>query len=261
MQLKDNESKYREFLVKFTNMLLIAGRRQTPDMVTDIKLLDEEDAFAVEARLTNTVQNRLATAAGTKQVTFVVAAASRGEMEVIRATLDVYGDDWTDWRPYYPSCPDPIALRAQNVAYSQRVLSRFETIDQNLFELLEKAQAYNELVVLIVDPWVVGISEYKGILKKLDGLRYRTTAVLVPWEAAATIEAKVRDALYLCLANWVESGERSFRQDIRSMEEFEKVLGQVMIEIRSRILRRAEVARRVQEDGPRSRPILANPGS
>lgn len=261
MQLKDNESKYREFLVKFTNMLVNAGRRQAADALTGISLFDEEDAFAVEARPANTAQYRVVGATGIKRVTFVVAAASRNEMKLIRATVDVYGDDWTDWRPYYPPCPDPIALRAQNIAHGQRMFSRFETVGENLFELLEKAQEHNELVVLIVDPWVVGLSEYKRILNRLDGLRYRTTAVLVPSEAAEMIEAKVRDPLYLCLANWVESGERTFRQDIGSVEEFEKILGQVLIEIRSRILRRAEVARRVQEDGPRSRPILANPGS
>ena len=261
MQLKDNESKYREFLVKFTNMLVSAGRRQIPDPLSGISLLEEEDAFAVDVRPADTARNRFVGATGTKRVTFMVAAASCDEMEMIRATLEVYGDDWTDWRPYYPPCPDPIALRAQNVAHGQRMFSRFETVGENLFELLEKAQENNELVVLIVDPWVVGVSRYKGILKKLDGLRYRTTAVLVPWEAAERIEEKVRNALYLCLANWVESGESTFRQDIGSMEEFEKILGQVMIEIRSRILRRAEVARRVQEDGAQPRPILANPAS
>ena len=30
------------------------------------------------------------------------------------------------------------------------------------------------------------------------------------------IEAKIRDAVYLCLANWMESDERTFRQDIGS---------------------------------------------
>ena len=42
------------------------------------------------------------------------------------------------------------------------------------------------------------------------------------------------------------------------MDEFEKIPRRVMIEIRSRILRRAEVARQAQEDGPRSRAVLAN---
>ena len=259
MQLKENESKYQDFLVKFTKMLVTAGKQQPLDPLAGIDLLAEEDAFAVEARPGKPPRSRLAGAAGTKRVTFVIAAASRDEMEVVRTTLDVYGDDWTDWRPYHPLCPDPITLRAQAVAGGQRMISRFDPIGEDLFELLVRAQESNDLVVVIVDPWAVGLSEYKRILNKLDGLRYRTTAVVVPWESADAIEAKVRDALYLCLENWVESGERVFRQDICSMEEFEKILGQVIIEIRGRILRRAEVARRVQEDGPRSRPILANP--
>jgi FxsC-like protein len=137
----------------------------------------------------------------------------------------------------------------------------FDPIDEGIFQLLEKAQRRNEVVVIIVDPWAVGLDEYKRIFKKLDSLRYRTAAVVVPWESADVIEGKVRDALYLCLANWVESGKSAFRQDISSMEEFEKILGQMMVEIQNRILRWAEVHRRVQEEGPRARPILANPAS
>jgi FxsC-like protein len=259
MQLKENESKYKDFLVKFTYMLVAAGARQSLDPLAGIDLLTEVDAFAVEAKPVKTAENRFAREIGMKHVTFVVAAASRDEMEGIRATVDVYGDDWTDWRPYHPSCPDPIVLRAQGVAGAQRMIARFDPIGEELFQLLERAQERNEVVVIIVDPWAVGLDEYRRLLKKLDSLRFRTTAVVVPWEPADTIEAKVRDALYLCLANWAESGEPAFRQDIRSIEEFEKILGQVMIEIRSRILRWAEVARRVQEEGPRTRPILANP--
>jgi FxsC-like protein len=259
MQLKENESKYQDFLVKFTMMLVTAGKQQPLDPLEGIDLLTEDNAFAVEARPGKSPRSRLAGAAG-KRVTFVVAAAGRDEMEVVRTTLDVYGDDWTDWRPYHPLCSDSIWLRALDVARAQRMLPMFDSIGEKLFGLLEKAQESNELVVVIVDPWAVGLTEYKRILNKLDGLRYRTTAIVVPWESADAIEAKVRDALYLCLENWVESGERVFRQDICSMEEFEKILGQVIIEIRSRILRRAEVARRVLEGGPRSRPILANPG-
>ena len=259
MQLKDNKSKYEDFLVKFTYMLVTAGTQPSLDPLFGIDLLTEEDAFVVNARPVKEAQNRFAEAKGIKRVTFVVAAAGRDEMEGIRATVDVYGDDWADWRPYHPLCPDPIVLRAQTVAGAQRMISRFDPVDEDLFELLGKAQERNEVVVVIVDPWALGLAEYKRILKRLDGLRYRTTAVVVPWESADAIEAKVRDALYLCMANWAESDEHAFRQDIRSIEEFEKILGQVMIEIRSRILRRAEVARRVQEEGPRSRPILANP--
>lgn len=261
MQLKENESKYKDFLVKFTYMLVGAGTRQSADSLSDINLLTEEDAFAVEAAPIRTAQNQSARARDAARVTFVVAAASRGEMEGIRTTVDVYGDDWTDWRPYHPSCPDPIALRAQSVASSQHMLVGFDPIDEGIFQLLEKAQRRNEVVVIIVDPWAVGLDEYKRIFKKLDSLRYRTAAVVVPWESADVIEGKVRDALYLCLANWVESGKSAFRQDISSMEEFEKILGQMMVEIQNRILRWAEVHRRVQEEGPRARPILANPAS
>ncbi|HEX6075439.1 MAG TPA: hypothetical protein VFZ32_09270, partial [Micromonosporaceae bacterium] len=91
--------------------------------------------------------------------------------------------------------------------------------------------------------------------------RYRNTAVVVPWESADTVEANIRDRLYLCLDNWADSGEPLFRDGIYSIEEFEKILADLLIEIQNRIIKRDGAARRVQEAGPTSRPILTGPGS
>lgn len=45
-----------------------------------------------------------------------------------------------------------------------------------------------------------------------------------------------------------------------SMQDFERVLGQVLIEIQGRIMRMADVVRRVNETGPQFRPVLTGPG-
>lgn len=260
MQLKDNRDKYTDFLVRFTELVLIAGR--TPPMVVEpVDLVSLPDAFAAEPNPAGQPHRSSASRTGTKRVIFVVVATGHDRMRAIRtASLDVYGDDWEDWRPYHPGCPDPIALRAQGVAMDQRLLSWFRPADEDLFDLLDTAERRRELVVLIVDPWAVELPEYRPLLTRLNGRRYGNTAIVVPWEEAEP-DSAIRDGLYLRLENWTDTGDQMFRDDIRSMEEFESKLAQVLVDVRSRILRKAEVARRVREAGPTSRPLLTGPGS
>ncbi|MFC6080403.1 TIR-like protein FxsC [Sphaerisporangium aureirubrum] len=256
MQLRENASRYQDFLVRFTTMLMTAGAGPpAPGSVVDLEtqpdafVRDDEDAPAGGAGQVS----------GPKRVTFVVAAGSRTQMRVLRTTLDVYGDEWDEWRPYYPVCPDPIALRAQSVATAQRMFSSLQPAGERLFELLTRALTSKELVVLIVDPWAAGLEEYRRLLDRLNGLRNNNLAVVVPWDGAEAPDTTTLDALYLALANWAEAGRPGFSGDIRSMEDFEKILVQVLVEIRARIVRWDTVARRVAGT-PMARPILTGPG-
>jgi FxsC-like protein len=157
-------------------------------------------------------------------------------------------------------CPDPIVVRAQSIASGQGMISHPLLADGGLFEVLEKAQNSRELVVLILDPWSARLPDYESLLMELNRRRFGTTAIVVPWDTTDSVETHIRDALHLRLDNWALSGESLFRDGIGSVEEFENTLGQIMIEICSRIIKRATVARRVAEAGPVSRPILTGPG-
>ncbi|MGA9832975.1 MAG: hypothetical protein WBQ71_17810 [Trebonia sp.] len=63
------------------------------------------------------------------------------------------------------------------------------------------------------------------------------------------------------LGNWIVAGAPTFRDDIGSMEEFEEVLGTVLVMIRAQIVNRADVTARMTEKGPMSRPIVDGTGS
>ena len=63
------------------------------------------------------------------------------------------------------------------------------------------------------------------------------------------------------LGNWIVAGVPMFRDDIGSMEEFEEVLGTVLVMIRAQIVNRADVTARMTEKGPMSRPIVDGTGS
>jgi FxsC-like protein len=264
LQLNENDSRYRQFLVRFaTSILAAAADPPAPRVVSD--LLSEPNAFAQGPRGGAVRELRpSARGSGPRKVTYVVAAAGREEMRAVRAALDVYGDGWEDWRPYHPACPDPVLLRAQGVAVTQRLVSDPMPADDSLFDVLDRAQETRELIVIIVDPWATGLPAYRQLLGRLDGVRSGNAAVVVPWEAVELLQTPegrhARDRLFVSLGNWMDGGEPTFRDDIRSIEEFEEVLGQVLVAIRAQVINRAEVARRVTEDGPPTRPILTGTG-
>lgn len=259
-QLKDNRDQYRHAVVQLAIMIRDAGK-QPPNPRDDIDLSTQPNAFAVEVPSAGQPRPRATPAVNSlKRVTFVVAVGTRDEMHEVRTTLDRYGTEWYEWRPYHPVCPDPIVVRAQSIASGQGMISHPLLADGGLFEVLEKAQNSRELVVLILDPWSARLPDYESLLMELNRRRFGTTAIVVPWDTTDSVETHIRDALHLRLDNWALSGESLFRDGIGSVEEFENTLGQIMIEICSRIIKRATVARRVAEAGPVSRPILTGPG-
>jgi FxsC-like protein len=258
-QLNSNRDSYHEAVVQLAIMIRDAGNRP-PKPRNDLDVANGTDAFAVESLPAGQPrQPPSQKVTSIRRVTFVVVAGTRDQMQVVRTTHDMYGE-WDEWRPYRPACEDPILVRAQGVAYQRGMVSQPHPADDRLFEILETAQARRELAVLILDPWAVKLPNYEVLLRELNRRRFGTTAIVVPWDFAEVMEAHIRDALHLRLDNWVFSGESLFRDGIRSIEEFEKTLVQILVEICGRIIRRAEVARRVAEVGPVSRPILTGPG-
>jgi FxsC-like protein len=262
VQLAEHESRYRDFLVKFAMTIITAsqappGRAEIPD------LLSLPSAFAADGARSSPPGTRSASS-GPRNVTFIVAAAGRDEMRDIQTMLEKYGDDWRDWRPYHPGCPDPIAVRAQSIAATQRMISAIGQADDSLFPLLQRAREQGEVVVLLVDPWAASLPAYGPLLERLNTVRSSYAAVVVPWETRDVLSTQhgrhAHDALYAKLGDWVDGGNLGFRDDMWSIDDFEKILGQIVIEIRARIINRADLARRVTEGGPTVRPIIIGPG-
>ena len=155
-------------------------------------------------------------------------------------------------------------MRAQSIAATQRMISAVNHADESLFSLLQRARENGEVVVLIVDPWAVDLPFYGPILQRLNVIRSSYAAVVVPWETRDVLETPsgrhAHDVLYATLGDWVDGGHLGFRDDMWSIEDFEKIIGQIVIEMRARIINRSDLARRVTEGGLVARPILMGPG-
>lgn len=262
MQLKRNEERYQEFLVHFS-MALITAAAEAPPPRRIAELRAVPNAFATGPPGVR-AERPPRTRGGPRKVTFVVAATGRDEMATVRTALDVYGDDWADWRPYRPDTDEAVVVRAQAVASTQLMMfSEPVPVDGSLRDRLDAARRRGEMVVLLVDPWVAALPSFRPLLSDADDIRSGHAVILAPWESAESLpesdRERARDLLYVCLGNWMDAGDHAFRDDIRSMDDFEKVLGQALVDVRARIVNRAEVAHRVTENGPRSRPILIGP--
>jgi FxsC-like protein len=262
MQLTRHKDRYQEFLIHFSQELIAASVKAPPRrQITD--LLSAPNAFAPGSSDVRVPQVPQARGGGPRKVTFVVAATGREDMAAIRTALDVYGDDWVDWRPYHPDCQDPVVVRAQGVAAAQRMISGLVSADDSLRDLLRAAKERSELVIIIVDPWVAALPFFQRLLEGADGIRTGHAVILAPWESPESLpdseREQARDVLYVYLANWMDAGDQAFRDDIRSIADFERVLGQTLVEVRARIINRAAIAQRVTESGPQSRPILTGP--
>lgn len=256
------ESQYKDFLERFA-LQVVAAASNPPPPLAALNLLAEPNGFTPAGSGSSPRTATGTRASGPKSVTFVVAAADRANMETvsIRTMLDAYGDDWADWRPFHPVCADPIVLRAQGVANAQKMISGLKPADDSLFALLDQASRRMELVVLIVDPWSVELPAYADLFTQLDTIRSGNSAILVPAdgpEAEERVTPETRLKLYAFLGNWKD--DKAYREDMSSIEEFEMILGEILLDIRARIINRATALKLVTEKGPLSRPTLTGPG-
>ncbi|MBE8473395.1 TIR-like protein FxsC [Streptomyces justiciae] len=258
---------YEDFLDRYTDMILKAAETP-PDPFRVPDLLSLPNAFAPAEPPAAPAGGQLPaprTGGGARKVVFVVAVGRRDDMPHLTPTeLDLYGDELVDWRPYHPASSLSIVVRAQGVAVAREMESQVVPADDSLFTLLEGPADRQCLVVLIVDPRSTELPLFQQLFARLNVRRSSNSVILVPSDLDELRKGpqgnQLYDRLYASLGHWIEAGGGAFRGDLPSMADFERVLGQVLIEIQGRIMRMASVVRRVEPAGPQFRPALTGPG-
>ncbi|WP_242424492.1 FxsC protein, partial [Frankia sp. EI5c] len=176
---------------------------------------------------------------GPRRVTFVLAAASAGEIAALRQQLDFYGDDFDEWTPYRPHHRDRVCVIAQMVAAQQGMTSRIKRLDGGISDLLESSTARNEIVVLLVDMWAAKLDEFRLALSAYDRRNEPTSGVLVPFnpDDAETHDnvQHLRETLAEALRKNFTRRDKLFRMDVRTREEFDRALVQIIVDSQARI--------------------------
>ena len=83
-----------------------------------------------------------------------------------------------DWSPYYPPLPERVAAIAQQAVKDMGTVCYHLPMDRLLADRIEEAQANNNIVIVIVDPWTLRLSDYRKVLEGCDRRDYYNCAVL-----------------------------------------------------------------------------------
>jgi FxsC-like protein len=262
-QLKHNRADYQKFLAKFAEQAVAAATRNPLSDGNTPDLRQSPNAFLGAANRPTSASTEPGSG-GPKWVRFIVVAGSREQMEQHRTNLHYYGDEWDGWQPYHPDYEDPIGIHAQRIANVQRFYSDSRVADAGLLKVVREAERRREIVVLLIDSWATRITDYSALLAKYDCEQFENTAIVIPSnhadEETSSRLDRLRAELFLSLKRCMNGDNRFFREDARTVKEFECALQEVIVEVRRRIFESHPPVRRAGMQEPHRRPQISGPG-
>lgn len=202
---------------------------------------------------------------GPKWIRIIIVAGSREQMHGHRGNLVHYGDEWYDWRPYFPSFSDPMGSHTQQLATAPGICTGLHPADHNLVNLVRDAEAKREIVLLIVDAWATRIDDLADALASFDGVHFDNSAVLIPLNGDDSETAEQLSDLWRALE--VHLG-RSIRNrvplitaDTSTIQAFDKSVHAAIVQTRGRVVKNHQPARSATSDHktPIQRPQLSGP--
>jgi FxsC-like protein len=202
--------------------------------------------------------------AGPDVAWFVYVAGKNADYQKVRKHTDCYGTaGGLDWRPYHPEVQSKVGLIAQGVASSKDLLAETLPLSDQLIDHLRKADADNTIVVIIVDPWSIGLPSFKKTLVAYDQNRLLNSGAIVIWnekdvetmDAAGALKKRLRETF----PNILVSRDIVFQDDVGSEQQLRDRLSTVIDEVKRKITERANLLRPVDETQNSPFPTLTVP--
>jgi FxsC-like protein len=181
MRLQRHQDTYREFVFDLAGQLVecaeahpIPEGHSYPDLESAPSIFHTPQPVRPESP---------ATVVDPHTVHFVVAALTRSRGLSVRSDRHFYGDRPRDWTPFHPAVDRPLADYASSIAESHGFAARVADLEE-LPQRAELATRHNQIVVLLIDPWVTEVAEAAQVLTAYNAREIRerepTTAVLIP---------------------------------------------------------------------------------
>lgn len=239
--------RYRDTYLDLTTRLArdivrLAAHRLPP---LDAPIGDIESAFHTDLTGPTGRQAASDVVSGSQYVHFVVAAPSRAEAEQVRRSVEYYGATPAEWSPYRPVLAETIAQQARRIAASHQFSSEVGTVEQ-LRDRMAAARRDNQVVVLLVDPWVAQVESQRGELKEYDRLPESGTAIMIPLSEADTEtqqqSLRLSAEVYDMLRNSADRLDKQlFHFRIPTDTSFAALLGQALAAAQNQIFVRGTV--------------------
>jgi FxsC-like protein len=210
-------------------------------------------------------------AADSHSLEFIYVAADPADTGGVRA--DYLDGGGGLWRPYLPASSRRIhTLLQYYAAHPELDLASIEVrFGPDLIQRIERAWATRRIVVIVVDPWSLywdatqPAPRLRPLLEELDGRFDYHWCVLVPWnEQDPAIQGDKGETIRELVRSTFDRHARLmpnpmfYRDGIKSVDEMQEVLRQVLTRLREEIRRKAEVLRAVPA-GP-ARAVVSGPG-
>lgn len=252
---------YQAALNKLVELIVSVWEKHTLPAADQILDLSEiESAFSslgqVEAPRKKT--------AGVRHVRFGVVAAAQEEVRGFREPSDGYGSLPVDWMPFHPEDSWPIGPFAQGVAASQKLTSHFLSLDGDLQKELADAEKARNLVILLVDPWALGMKQHEALFRSYEDMHFLSCSLLIPWPndpQTRNSRDKLVDLVRTALAKTALREPGSYREEIDRIERLESELIKAITNATAHIVDLMEVTRRVESGSGRkiALPLLTGP--
>lgn len=201
---------------------------------------------------------------GPRHVHFVIASTGRDEIRAVRSFLDCYGSSAQHWAPYRPELPEPLGPYACEIAAGHQLRAEIAVLD-DLPERIDRAKERNQIVVLLVDPWIASIAGYGDTLLAYDRRNEPTVPVLVALSDQDQETREHRDVLARAVIHSFPNNSMRndpiFRPDVRNPGQFATELGQTLQIAINRLMKRGTVFRVPPGPPAPPRAILEGPDS
>src|SRR5205085_765413 len=109
-----------------------------------------------------------------------IAARSTDEIGTLR-NADPYGSEPQHWRPYYPTSRERIGDLANRAAYDAGVEPDVIALDDHLLENMRAANRTENILLVLVDPWSVQLSDYSARARQYDDVDLPASIMLICW--------------------------------------------------------------------------------
>ncbi|TWO65499.1 TIR domain-containing protein [Caenimonas sedimenti] len=241
---------YHEYIAQLAREIVKAGREHTiPRLAAAPSYTQMQPAFpAAPSELP--LGGAAPAVLGPKHIRVVYVAANPQQLAGAR-TLEPYLDSGaSDWKPFLPMQTTRIHAVFQHLASAEGLGFTSEELSfgPTLVQEVQKAWNLRQIVILLVDGWTLSSdANYRAILQQLDQRLDVHWCVLVPWNEEdhdsmanrPQIELALQQTFYL--HRHISPNPMFYREGIRSPDELQQALRDVLTRLKEEVRKRAEI--------------------